>query len=183
MCIVIPQTRCQDFGGVYGGDGTNCKGATCQAQPSGACCFPSGFCFVTTQDFCTGHQGTYRGDGTTCAASTCPPATGACCVPNTGCVVVTAAACAMQNGTYHGNNVPCSATLCGGLVSSGTGGGISTIESGRNLADFNHDGVVNILDAIAFMNAYSAGHADLNGDGVTDARDMALFMQLMGTAR
>ena len=45
-------------------------------------------------------------------------------------------------------------------------------------ADFNRDGVVNILDFIAFLNAYTTGdlRADFSGNGVLDPLDFPFFM-------
>ena len=117
------------------------------------------------------HQGTYHGNGTTCTSNTCPAPTGACCLPSGLCVVTTAQACAMQMGAYRGNNVPCTATTCGPVDNMNWPQPVLSPGSlGRPL---------NINDAVAFMNAYAAGQADVNGDGVTDARDLSLFMSLM----
>lgn len=47
-------------------------------------------------------------------------------------------------------------------------------------ADFNGDGVRNILDFLAFLNAYNDGDpsADLNGDGVINTQDFTVFLNL-----
>ncbi len=47
-------------------------------------------------------------------------------------------------------------------------------------ADFNGDGVVNTLDVLAFLNAWSARdpRADINGDGVVDTRDVLAYLNL-----
>ncbi|GIK20328.1 MAG: hypothetical protein DYG93_05280 [Leptolyngbya sp. PLA2] len=45
-------------------------------------------------------------------------------------------------------------------------------------ADFNNDGVVNTLDFIAFLNAFTSGdqRADFNGDGVINTLDFIAFL-------
>lgn len=47
-------------------------------------------------------------------------------------------------------------------------------------ADFNGDGSVNTQDVIAFLNAWSSGHAsaDMNGDGNINTQDVILFLNL-----
>jgi len=47
-------------------------------------------------------------------------------------------------------------------------------------ADFNGDGVVNTLDVLEFLNAWSAGdpRADINGDGVVNTRDVLAYLNL-----
>ncbi|MCL4741524.1 MAG: hypothetical protein KJZ54_04900 [Phycisphaerales bacterium] len=48
----------------------------------------------------------------------------------------------------------------------------------RCRADFNHDGEVNTLDVLAFLNAYASGDpkADVNGDGVINTLDVLAFL-------
>ena len=48
------------------------------------------------------------------------------------------------------------------------------------VADFNHDGTVNTLDMLAFLNAWAAGDpsADVNGDGVVNTLDVLVFLNL-----
>ena len=48
------------------------------------------------------------------------------------------------------------------------------------VADFNGDTVVNSLDVLAFLNAYSAGdpRADINGDTVVNSLDVLAFLNL-----
>ncbi|MBK7404875.1 MAG: choice-of-anchor B family protein [Phycisphaerales bacterium] len=62
---------------------------------------------------------------------------------------------------------------------------ISDIESGLFvvrldlcLADFNHDGAVDTLDVLAFLNAWTAGDsaADTNGDGTINTMDVLAFL-------
>lgn len=49
---------------------------------------------------------------------------------------------------------------------------------GSCAADFNGDGIVNTLDFLAFLNAFSAGDpsADFNGDGVVNTLDFLAFL-------
>jgi len=48
------------------------------------------------------------------------------------------------------------------------------------VADFNGDGVLNILDFVSFQGAFQAGdeRADVNGDGELDILDFVIFQQL-----
>jgi hypothetical protein len=48
------------------------------------------------------------------------------------------------------------------------------------VADFNHDGSVNTLDVLAFLNAWSTGDpaADINGDGNVNTLDVLAFLNL-----
>lgn len=50
-------------------------------------------------------------------------------------------------------------------------------------ADFNGDGVVNTLDMLAYLNAWSAGDAsaDINGDGSVNTLDLLEFLNLWTT--
>ncbi len=52
------------------------------------------------------------------------------------------------------------------------------VVSGDCPADFNHDGSVNTLDVLAFLNAWSAGDpsADFNGDGTVNTLDVLAFL-------
>lgn len=53
-----------------------------------------------------------------------------------------------------------------------------TLGAGGCPADFNGDGVVNTLDFLAFLNAFSAGDpsADFNGDGTVNTLDFLAFL-------
>jgi len=50
-------------------------------------------------------------------------------------------------------------------------------------ADFNGDGVVNTIDVLAFLNAWTARdpRADFNGDGTIDTRDVLVFLNAWTT--
>lgn len=50
-------------------------------------------------------------------------------------------------------------------------------------ADFNNDGIVNTLDFLAFLNAFSAGDpaADFNGDGIINTLDFLDFLNAFNT--
>jgi hypothetical protein len=133
----------------------------------GACCVQTAIgtrCVQATAADCSRLHGAYHGDGTSCtSADVCPQPTGACCTRNDAgaivCSVVTHAACVEAHGAYHGDNTTCDNVNCLGCP-----------------CDFNHDGVVNNDDAIAFLAAYAAGNADINGDGVTNQDDIAAFL-------
>lgn len=46
------------------------------------------------------------------------------------------------------------------------------------IGDFNHDGTVNTLDVLAFLNAWADGDpsADINGDGIVNTLDVLAFL-------
>ena len=52
------------------------------------------------------------------------------------------------------------------------------------VADFNGDGLVNMQDFSAYLDAWGdrADAADVNGDGVVDTRDFAAFLSEWGAA-
>ena len=79
-CIIATQDDCNDAGGDYQGDGTECEPGLCP-DPTGACCLPDGDCIDgVTEDECGAMDGDYRGDGSECRTEECPqPPTGACC--------------------------------------------------------------------------------------------------------
>ena len=62
---------CEDAGGDYAGDGTNCR-ADCDdgGEGEGACCVGSE-CVVTTEERCRARRGRYLGDDTECTRESC----------------------------------------------------------------------------------------------------------------
>lgn len=72
-------------------------------------------------------------------------------------------------------------TVVGAAVNIGSQGYglvVSGDLAGTCAADFNGDGIVNTLDFLAYLNAYSAGDlsADFNGDGVINTQDFIAFL-------
>jgi hypothetical protein len=57
---------------------------------------------------------------------------------------------------------------------------LTAIIAGGCIADFNGDGMLNILDFVAFQTAFVKGDpgADVNGDGVLNILDFVAFQQL-----
>lgn len=64
-CEEMFQGDCEDVGGTYQGDGSDCADADCPV-PTGACCFSNGFCLEMTEGDCSGAGGTYSGHGSVC---------------------------------------------------------------------------------------------------------------------
>jgi hypothetical protein len=54
-------------------------------------------------------------------------------------------------------------------------GGSDKVPSGGCPGDWNHDGVTDSLDFIAFLNDFFAGNADFNHDGITNSQDFFDF--------
>lgn len=96
-CFVVPQSECDDIGGIWLGAGSDCGG--CGAP--GACCLTDGTCTDVIDHFCELFGGVWQGPGTDCT-SPCP---GACCLPDGGCAFIPEADCAAQGGIYYGDGV------------------------------------------------------------------------------
>jgi len=100
------------------------------AQPTGACCWPSGLCTIETQADCedaTGINGTYMGDGSQCAnadvngngVDDACEILGACCYPDGTCAQETQADCEAVGGiggTYMGDAAVCAGDADGNGV-------------------------------------------------------------------
>ena len=103
--------NCQNAGGTYQGQGSNCQQVNCP-QP-GACCFPNGSCqSPMTSSACTTQGGTFQGASSSCATVNCPQPMGACCFSPTACVNLTEANCATARGTWYGAGTTCATTTC-----------------------------------------------------------------------
>lgn len=170
QCILTTEAMCTSHGGIY--HGGPCSSANCP-QPSGACCIPDPAtgvftCEVLTFQQCRAQNGHFRGNGTDCTSHPCPPPRGACCFGTT-CFMTFEAQCEAHNGAWQGTGVLCSPNPCGRANFEGKIGP-------EIIADFNADGRVDMNDALAFINAYSAGDADLDGNGATDRDDLMLFI-------
>ncbi len=110
QCTDGTEAACDQIGGVYLGDGTECatSGNACMV---GACCLPSGSCNTDgNQAACDAAGGLYLGDATMCTPDACP-AVGACCVEtspgNFACSVDFQAECDNAGGTYLGDDTDC----------------------------------------------------------------------------
>jgi len=108
VCTVTTQVVC--------GAGTWTVNGTCTpnpcSQPTGACCYPQGFCFVIPQAQCLAELGTFSGVGTTCNPNNCPQPTGACCYPQGFCFVIPAAQCSAEGGEWQGGGTTCTPNDC-----------------------------------------------------------------------
>lgn len=102
-CLITPgRTVCEQTGGQYLGDGTDCTGNPCGV---GACCLPSGTCQQYTPQGCSQNSGTFLGVGLPCEGAVC---TGCCCRNPPGLSGQTSAAeCFQLGGTFHGIGTVC----------------------------------------------------------------------------
>jgi len=107
-CQLIPLIECENLGGVFQGDGTNCTGSPCNLA-TGACCLASGACAAVAESQCDNVGGTYQGDDVACDGEIClPDPVGACCY-NESCSISEEASCA---GTWLGADTDCVGTPC-----------------------------------------------------------------------
>jgi hypothetical protein len=92
---------------------------------------------------------------------------GACCAADgSGCFETTSCACAAYGGLFT-EDVSCADIQCPAPC----------------LGDLNGDGVVDVLDLLALLDAWgpNPGHpADLNGDGVVDVLDLLILLDNWG---
>ncbi len=103
--------NCQNAGGTYQGQGTNCGQVSCP-QP-GACCLPNGTCLSPIlSTACTQQGGTFQGANTSCDTTNCPQPLGACCFSPTACVNLTEADCELARGSWAGPFTTCGSVQC-----------------------------------------------------------------------
>ncbi|MCH2136780.1 MAG: hypothetical protein MK101_09390 [Phycisphaerales bacterium] len=95
-CDTMTQANCEDGGGTYLGDGTNCDGWPCGGAPEGACCFGGGDCIDSDIVACGKLGGDFAGEGTTCAGGACDASAGDTCA---AAVVVGAGSHAFDTAT------------------------------------------------------------------------------------
>lgn len=113
-CVLTTFESCNQFGGVFQGDGVACDPNPCPTS-IGACCFDDGSCLITSEDSCGSQVGNYQGNGTVCEPNPCPavPTTGACCVDcGEECIVTNAEECE-PIGCYSGDWTTCDPWICG----------------------------------------------------------------------
>ncbi|MBP27147.1 MAG: hypothetical protein CMJ63_02860 [Planctomycetaceae bacterium] len=71
VCVVVAEDTCDNGGGTWLGDGTNCADDPCEPiEPVGGCCDDIN-CSVITENDCRDADGTYLGDGTDCEGDPC----------------------------------------------------------------------------------------------------------------
>ena len=71
---------------------------------------------------------------------TSPPTTGACCLPSNTCQAMIQVECVYEHGIYNGDNIACPNVTCPHTCPS----------------DINHNGVVNLDDLLAVINAWGS---------------------------
>ncbi len=73
-CEWLPKEDCDDLGGSYLGDFTECDPNPC-GDPPGACCLSNSACIFVPEGECTDRGGAYLGVGTICDPDPCPTPT------------------------------------------------------------------------------------------------------------
>ncbi|MCC7142484.1 MAG: T9SS type A sorting domain-containing protein [Candidatus Eisenbacteria bacterium] len=109
-CEVLAESECQERGGTYLGNGTECAPGNCPT--TGACCDAlTGVCVVASPQDCGlgGSRYDYLGDGSLCDPNPCATPVGACCASE-GCTQTTEAEC---GGAFLGIGVDCGACATG----------------------------------------------------------------------
>lgn len=96
------QAECEDGGGIYQGDGSECDQVVCPLPPArGACCFEGKDCIdCYSKAECEAFGGEYKGDRTRCKNVCCG---GVCCLPGNNCstVQLTETECDMAGGRWQ----------------------------------------------------------------------------------
>ncbi len=183
-CVMtLGQQECDDLGGFYLGDSTNCDSAICDQYQFGSCCLPDGSCAdSTTYDSCTYVlNGVYQGIGSSCATTECFPL-GACCLPGGvggdpgggggRCIMTMGqAACELMGGIYQGDLTLCDSVSCDTCVCLATG---DIDGNGVPLTDIDLEILIGIVYGWA-PPIDSMCHADLNGDCAVDQEDIELL--------
>jgi acetyl esterase/lipase len=136
-CAVVIQSGCLAAWTSHG----SCAPNPCSQPPQmGRCCAPSGACTMLAQSDCTT---TWTAGGGCSSISSCPhpPPQGACCM-GAICVVRVATDCS------GGHSFAAQGTAC-----NAPGNRIAPCCN----ADFNQDGVLQVVDIFAYLNAWFAG--------------------------
>ncbi len=130
-CQILALSECDNLGGEYQGDDTNCTDIECTSG-TGACCLASGSCATVSQSQCDNVGGEYQGDNVPCDDELClPDPVGACCYGDT-CNVTEEADCI---GSWLGADTDCVGTPC----TDNNFSGVSWKVVGTNLADVAED--------------------------------------------
>ena len=105
-CFVISEFDCAAEGGLFAGEGTDCKpDGGCPLD--GACCLGSDGCFVISEFDCAAEGGLFAGEGTDCKPDGGCPLDGACCLGSDGCFVISEFDCAAEGGLFAGEGTDC----------------------------------------------------------------------------
>ncbi|MCP4760078.1 MAG: hypothetical protein GY894_09550 [Planctomycetes bacterium] len=130
-CQIMALSECQELGGEYQGDDTNCSEIECDSGV-GACCLSSGSCATVSESQCDNANGEYLGDNVVCDDEIClPDPVGACCYGDT-CNVMEEIDC---NGSWLGADTDCVGTPC----TDNNFSGVAWKVVGTNLADTPED--------------------------------------------
>jgi hypothetical protein len=108
-CVVLTETNCNSFDGVFQGGGSVCDPDPCVSLV-GACCLVDGSCLDLTTAECSAAGGTFQGIGVSCSLDPCP--TGACCFASGGCADIPQALCIATGGLFVGVGFPCTPNPC-----------------------------------------------------------------------
>ncbi|MDP7070862.1 MAG: M12 family metallo-peptidase [Phycisphaerales bacterium] len=130
-CQILALSECQNLGGEYQGDGTDCSQVECTSG-TGACCLSSGSCATVAESQCANVGGEYQGDNVPCNDELClPDPVGACCYGES-CNVTEEADC---SGSWLGAETDCIGTPC----TDNNFSGVAWKVVGTNLADTTED--------------------------------------------
>lgn len=105
-CVLTTDDFCNDRGGEYQGDGSDCTPHPC----SGTVCCLDDQCYAVYVD-CERQGGTLV-PGESCEPSPCP-LTGACCFEDESCQVLLEGECAAREGAFLGFGRDCTPNPCG----------------------------------------------------------------------
>jgi hypothetical protein len=126
----VSPAQCTAQGGVFQGNATLCTAGLCP-EPTGASCFPNGFCLVLTQAQAAAAGAVWKGAGTTCADANGNGQADACE--------------AGRPEDINGDGVVNAQDLAALLSAWGTS---------NAAADFNADGIVNAQDLARLLSAW-----------------------------
>jgi len=154
-CEIRTNLECNEGGGAYSGDFTNCVNS-CPA-PTGACCIPGFGCVDLTSTNCGFAGGEFQGIDADCSEAPCGTTTGACCLPDGACSDLGSTDCASAGGEYSGDGSDCAGVSC-------------AVPCPADCAPPGGNGEVNIDDLLAVINAFGSNepacdNAPENGDG------------------
>lgn len=111
-CTQSDQTTCENGGGSFAGELTDCAPDPCPLL-TGACCVRGGQCEERSTEFdCTDDGNEYLGDGTDCIGDPCIIAIGSCCLADRSCDETSPAECSSLGGEYGGDDTECTPDLC-----------------------------------------------------------------------